>query len=756
MIRSLLLLAMVAVGSCDAGLSRMATPIRKERSEIEEENLKAGAGQFFTPGEAEEKVMKGLDFCLRQTDSATPYGVLECYEDAHEKFPQNSTWAKRIGTIYSIIESPKRAAFYYNTSVNLLFNLARYNTKDDSLNADGGLKFLELFSYKDIKSAIEAGKLMTYNSSYHNRVSEAASIFEFLLTEDRAGDDQQLLSTYLDVLVGYSLFDKIPSVIDKLSQVINYGSEFPKSIMALRMITQNTEAVFRRLLNPSKSEVDTIDTLIRQKCSRSDLPTNLDTYTLKDVHSLISDCFSDQMATKGNRFFQFFLKDSKLYTREGNEGMVANTPLHMLASVGYTDERFIKRLLKMGVDVNQADRFGNTAIHNALVRGHYNTVKVLKKWKGSMEAKSGIQLTPLESACSHSVWIDRTAIAELLEECTDEDICDIEDSSQVIHNKDAIKGSEEQGGWLGSDHEIISKIGSTPKDVNGMKTDSQTDVRSNIEGYDLIVRYLGISKPLLLRRAIYKEQQQHFQKDAFLSKFSQLKGRLETFPRGEMFGADDLKIVTVGDYLAGDFGEKTWTEKVTKTVENIISESEGRKHPLADLIDLTYDFFDVAGFVLGNETAEGYFTIGKTGSGTGAKVETLPGVYALPFGKKQWFLFPPPHAFASKEAPLSIVKSNIDEWRNHPNPLKGRKVIEVTQYPGDILIVPAFWGSVSIDLQESLSVFRKFDIDGLIPDPSVRAKFETNKKKREETQKAASRKRKEEKMKKQKKKQGSS
>ena len=693
MVRSLLLLAVITIASCD--MSRMATPIKKERSDVEDENKKAGAGQFFTPGEEEEKVMMSLDSCLsklNEVDESTPYGPLSCYELANEKFPHNSTWVKRIGTLYSMIESPKRAASYYNKSVNLLFNLAKYDTNNEDLKSEGGAKFLELFSYKDVRSAIEAGKLMTYNSTFHGRVSDAISIFEFLLSEDRAGDDQQLLTTYMDLLVTYSMYDKLPPVVNKVSDLINHGSEFPRSLMSLRMIIQNTEAVARRLLNPMNS--DTIDSIISKKCGRSDLPIS-DSYTLKDIHGLVTSCFSDQMATKGNNLFSFFVKDTKLFTKKGNEGKVANTPLHMLASAGYTDERFLKRLFKLGVDVNQADRFGNTAVHNAMTMGHFDTVKLLKKWKGNLNAKSGIQLTPLEAACQHSVWIDRTAIAEIMEECTDEDICDIEDDSQVLHVKSSSSVTTDQGGWGGSSDAVNSIIKSTPKTVNGMKTDSQIDVRNGLEGYDLIVRYLGISKPLLLRGAIHPEEQQKFQKEEFLQKFSHLKGRLEGFPRGEIYGNGDLEIINLDNYLSGDTKKKTWTEKVPKFDLNSIGESAGvmrGKHPLSESISLTYDFFDVAGFVVGNDTIESFLTVSKAGSGTGAKIETLPAIYAMPYGKKQWFLSPPPHAFASKKDPMDIVKKNIKSWRTHDNPLKGRQVLEVTQYPGDILIVPTYWG----------------------------------------------------------------
>jgi ankyrin repeat protein len=59
----------------------------------------------------------------------------------------------------------------------------------------------------------------------------------------------------------------------------------------------------------------------------------------------------------------------------------------------------IRRLLRVGADVNAKDDYGNTPLHGASTKGHVQVVKELAEHGVDMELKTNAGMTPLHHAC---------------------------------------------------------------------------------------------------------------------------------------------------------------------------------------------------------------------------------------------------------------------------------------------------------------------------------------------------------------------
>ena len=89
-------------------------------------------------------------------------------------------------------------------------------------------------------------------------------------------------------------------------------------------------------------------------------------------------------------------------------------------------------------------------------------------------------------------------------------------------------------------------------------------------------------------------------------------------------------------------------------------------------------------------------------SETTANWPTIPsGAWnALVYGRKQWYLLPPPHAVYSIDHPLAWVKDSLPSLSAH--------VLECVQEQGDVIYVPELWGHGVVNLEESIGFASEF------------------------------------------------
>eukprot|EP01065_Artemidia_motanka_P011834 TRINITY_DN16455_c0_g1_i1.p1 TRINITY_DN16455_c0_g1~~TRINITY_DN16455_c0_g1_i1.p1 ORF type:complete len:829 (+),score=310.72 TRINITY_DN16455_c0_g1_i1:83-2569(+) len=719
--------------------SRMATPIRSNsRREFEEANIgdsDVDGSKFYAPGRTEAKVMRNLTGCLRRVrkkDASSYYDSIDCFESAITDFPLNSTWHKKLGTLYLLSGSPTRAVHMYNESVRLLFEMSKYETRDSVLLDNGGLGFLKLFAHRDHQGAVEVGKLKAFNYTFRLQMSDAWHIYEkFLLDADgMQEDDAQLLWAYVETLSAQGQWSAIPPVLNRLAALEDHLEGLPPVLLTLKLMSDSADLTARRLLslplrNATKDTKEAANKFIRKHCGRNDPPSS-PTYSRVSLATFSIGCFLNQL--KDGDELSALLKREAGVLKQDRGGFLQASPLHFAASLGGSEHDLLKTLVKMGVEVDAATRFGHTALHIAVAGGHYSTVRFLLQEKASLAAKDVRQHTPLEVACKHANWIDRREVARSFKEDPKEDICDKdEDEPLVLHVKQ--KPRKDFGGWEPVDPKApekliktLSEVQEPPAKLAGDNGESQIDVRKgDMSGIDLLMDYLLLGRPVLLRACFPNKLAKDFRKRDLLESLGGMRGRVELFANAEMYGVAGARVMNLSDFTAMDGGElpRTFSEKVPRfnkrKVATDVATVVPRNHPLTKVTSWEPPFLEFQGFQY-NETHEPQLSVGPPGAGVAATVLPTAAAHFMPFGSRRWFLSPPPHAFASRRHPLEVFRSKQAEWRaEKADPLVGRSALEVHQYPGDVLVIPRDWSAVAVNIRETVSYSQAVDLDALWP-----------------------------------------
>eukprot|EP01059_Diplonema_ambulator_P011313 TRINITY_DN21267_c0_g1_i1.p1 TRINITY_DN21267_c0_g1~~TRINITY_DN21267_c0_g1_i1.p1 ORF type:complete len:744 (+),score=206.35 TRINITY_DN21267_c0_g1_i1:35-2266(+) len=702
--------------------SRMATPIRKRKSKIPED-------QIFKPTKKEKEVQYELNTCLASKAQNSYYDSLDCYTAALNDFRYNSTWLKRAGTLHMLTDTPPKAAHYFNESVSMLFGLARYKTKSAELLENGGVRFLQLFSHRDPSGSLEAAKLMAFNASYVRRTEDALHLYNYLISRD--GSDLQVLWEYTDFLMSNGLWENVTDVLGKIPLLDHEYRGMPPLLLAIKMLQDAIPSVGRRLLSVGTSNATKVDlaasrAFIRTACGVSDLLPDV-AYPVAVLSEFTFDCFGHRLKKKG-KLYESFGDQGGALTAD-RIGFMQYTPLHVVAMIG-GNEVILQQLLSAGVKVGTINRFGQTALHLALGNGHFGTAKKLLLSGASLGDKDSSQKTPVEYACAQASWIDRTKLAALLDECTSEDPCDIEEDDIVVHAKGKVR--KDQGGWekLPSEAlDTVPELHAKPYQLQGMRRDCMIDVvDGSIEGLDLLTKHILKGKPVLLKGGVTNKQAGAFKKEKLLQVLSGLRGKVEAFPQADLYGSKTPStVMTLGEFVAGS-GERwprTFVEKLPRFDKKVLAQSAAEevipgRHPLQGLVGkLAFPFSRFEGFKL-NASEEVYVSVGKPGGGDGAVVSVHTTMHAMPYGLKKWYLHPPAHAFVSNEHPLSAVKTSVkmeaaSNEAQAADPLVGRSVLSLEQHPGDVLVVPPMWGSVSVNMRECVTIVKRLDLDSLVP-----------------------------------------
>jgi ribosomal protein L16 Arg81 hydroxylase len=79
----------------------------------------------------------------------------------------------------------------------------------------------------------------------------------------------------------------------------------------------------------------------------------------------------------------------------------------------------------------------------------------------------------------------------------------------------------------------------------------------------------------------------------------------------------------------------------------------------------------------------------------------------LVYGRKQWFLVPP--AFSTFSTHQSL------QWAKEDLPKQAAPSFTCIQEAGDVLFVPASWGSAVVFLDESIGVTHEFSVGAEAP-----------------------------------------
>ncbi len=230
--------------------------------------------------------------------------------------------------------------------------------------------------------------------------------------------------------------------------------------------------------------------------------------------------------------------------------------------------------------------------------------------------------------------------------------------------------SPDNGGW---DTRRLDKHQGTRNDVDIVEY-------SQLSWKDFVQNYAACSKPVLIRGVPNaKEFQRRWEKDRFVTKFSQTKFEYGDVPYAQSLGRSG-GMVSFSDFIQK--GEGYVFGQLHPKVHSKLLHDIPKLGYLNQLLTVHTQFYQGA-------------------AGTGAPMHLhIDAWNCLVFGEKRWFLAPPGDGVYSSMP--------ISEWIENVLPTMNQQFLECRQYAGDILYVPKHWSHAVLNTQESIGIAREF------------------------------------------------
>ncbi|PWU06721.1 MAG: hypothetical protein C5B43_01350 [Verrucomicrobia bacterium] len=94
---------------------------------------------------------------------------------------------------------------------------------------------------------------------------------------------------------------------------------------------------------------------------------------------------------------------SNEYLSSTNEIETKKSDLQQLCEAAEEGKlEIVKELLEKGVDANESDEYGNTALHYAISEGHFSVINLLLKYVTKLDLKDNDGFTPLHRAVARN------------------------------------------------------------------------------------------------------------------------------------------------------------------------------------------------------------------------------------------------------------------------------------------------------------------------------------------------------------------
>ncbi|XP_065839382.1 uncharacterized protein [Oscarella lobularis] len=356
-----------------------------------------------------------------------------------------------------------------------------------------------------------------------------------------------------------------------------------------------------------------------------------------------------------------------------------------LNAVALGDVDIVKTFLHYKADVQGRTFYGMTSLHVAALRGHSHLVRTLTQAGLSPTIEDYYNRTALDIACLHRWSFD--SFAKALGAST---AC----SKSALPRGKTKRGALTGGGWLEDDFALPSSLIDERCDIDVTTSD---DVTADI----LIRDYLTVQRPVLIRGGVarWRHLRTALQRRNLESTYGKLLFKKSAIPYAEAFGLP-ANVTTLKEFLA-DLSQLHATRKSSGTDSvpdpNVfapyIFESLSSNSPLIELFELPSSFDPEVTHVT---TKTVQFYVGPSLSG--APVHFHGSAWnSLIYGKKRWFLYPPPSAFYSKRPVWEWYRTEYQS-----------DAMECVQEAGDVLYVPDMWGHGVINLQESVGFASEF------------------------------------------------
>lgn len=598
---------------------------------------------------------------------------IECFKSALRKFEFNATWAKQIGALYVMTAQRREAYRNFNHSyITILDAQGMLGAKiPQSIPA---VSWLKLYHSREKAGSLELAKVW----------------FQALQMEHRTASAKEIIDEFIEPLEDYSestdLFRIVGSIVDvvkikqewrkwkeevrakKGKKASKSEKELTVNIVAEELLRMSEELSTRWLSAPlTISPQGTNESL---KFSRDSCGIGFswkDSYTSLEMIQYLTVCLA---------------KWGELRThleREGTPhpyGALLRTPLHTLAA--FAPEYVIRSLTELYPDlIKMVDNFGATAMHVAAAHGNKKALNVLFKSpdaKGLLTFKDAGGFSPLHLGCSNPFF--RSQMTELVsKEFGMENPC----AAFTVYEKFADDVTEDD-----EDDEISPGGGWSDAVYHGDSPECAFDVRSgtSLSHHELIGRYLHSSRPIVLRNVIPKKIRKALEKKTLLKNHGSLRVRKEEYVAAELYGGHLDGICTIEE----------WARNASGTFASI---EVNKRHTLSSTLHWLPEKLVPSG--------EGYTTtddswpklvIADKAARSNFVFRSAHIAHAVVHGVQHWTL----------SSPISS-RSSRDQYRTD---VAERNSLKCTLHSGDVLVLPALWGSAFWSVGESVAIARRF------------------------------------------------
>jgi hypothetical protein len=597
---------------------------------------------------------------------------VECFEKATQKFAYNASWAKQVGALY--VMSAQRQKAYRNFNHSYMTILDAQGMLNQMKTAPiSNVAWLKLYHIREKDGALELAKVW----------------FQALQMEHRNVDAKNIIDEFIEPLEDYSestdLFRSMGSVTDVIKvkrewrqwkesvrrsqgkKVSKKEKESTISVTAEEVPRMAEELANRWLSAHFTIHPDGIQQSLnfsRAACGVGFQYKSM--YTAAEMVHYLSLC----VAKWGQ------LRD---HLKEEGEpipyGSLLRTPLHALSA--FSTEYLIRVLIDTYPSVlTIMDNFGATPLHIATANGNKRGMAAIIRAGGAdmLHVKDAGGFTPIKLGCSNPSFRSTmdTFLKQdlsLTEGCGPHTLLEKFADDAAEEEDD---GANDGGGWDDA----------TP-DEDGV--DCQFDVRagSSISHHELIGRYLHSSRPIVLRNVIPEKFRKLLRKQSLRDVHGALSVRHEEFPAAELYGGKLFEVSTLASWI------RNGTKKSFGSIEI------NKRHKLAEqlrwmpkrLVPATEGYTSV-------DDSWPMLVLGGKGATTNNVFRSSHYFFALVHGKQEWRVQPPFESYVTRD-PIDWTKKDV-------------KSLRCSIHAGDVVVLPALWGSAYRSKGESVGVGRRF------------------------------------------------
>jgi JmjC domain, hydroxylase/Ankyrin repeats (3 copies) len=413
------------------------------------------------------------------------------------------------------------------------------------------------------------------------------------------------------------------------------------------------------------------------------------------------------------------------------------TALHIAA---WNDDTFAMGfLLSKGANAFIQDSWGRTALHYAAMRGNAGAIETLLSTPQSKSSSSSstrrraaasdsqyrklittrdkfgrtalvvAALTPSLSAAIRGIRTQMTRLRITPDEMWSR--APIAYARDISFPSELGEAQGIRGGWeFRRDLFRSNSKGKSPGNWDEMRSDVDVIDSHAISQHDFIRDYFSTQRPVLLGNQLAASQRiwAHWQKGAFLDRYGSHEVHIDD---GTGWPSD--RVTTIHDwvtkYMSRSISANQECNTASETCSNALSQI-----PYAYSLSFEADgdigrpeLLDLCGSPEGPDDEPYQLYMGPRYSGTMLHTHNASWNVLLA-GVKKWYFVAPGQSYNATKEARDI--SFVTDWITNALPLLRKRghVVEVVQYPGDVVFVPHDWLHATLNLADSISISQQF------------------------------------------------